>query len=50
MKKLLLSAVLMFLLFGVGNASIFFDGSIDEALTVAKEQGKNVIIDFYSLT
>ena len=51
MKKILfLSVLIIIVIAGISNASVFFQGSIDEALSAAKEKGKYVLINFYSLT
>ena len=50
MKALYFSIVCFFLLGGnvSGQGIRFFEGSLDQALEVAKKEGKLVFVDFYA--
>ena len=56
MKRLTCAVVVLGALLGVscqqfgGSAPPWFDGTFDEALTVAQSRGATVMLDFYSPT
>lgn len=49
MKKLL-TASLVLVLASAASAQVFFTGTFDQALALAKTENKKVLVDFYSYT
>jgi hypothetical protein len=48
MKKLLALPLLLIFLSSFGVAQNWFKGSLDDAVAAAKDQGKMVLLDFFS--
>jgi hypothetical protein len=48
MKRLFVLSLLLIFLSSFGVAQNWFKGSVDEAVAAAKNQGKLVLIDFFS--
>jgi hypothetical protein len=48
MKRLLALPLLLIFLSSFGVAQNWFQGSLDDAVSTAKDQGKLVLLDFFS--
>jgi hypothetical protein len=47
-KRLALALILPFILISSATAQNWFEGTVDEAVAQSKQEGKMVLIDFFS--